>query len=433
MIDRRLFIAAAAAGTLALTVRRGRPGVDLGPVLYAWCGGVTTNSCRITVRTKIPSASVRLSVAREPDFSDALLSEARESLAETGCHLTFDVPKLSPRTSYHYGFDVGGEFVKAGLFRTFSEGAADFRVAFASCARTGSNSPVFDTIVRHHPDIFIHMGDFHYENIAEANPEARREAYAKVHAAQRQSNMYRHFPVAYMWDDHDYLANNSDGVVDTAAQKRARADARLVYQQCVPHYPLAAGTGDVAIGQAFTLGRARFLLTDNRSEKIPGQTMLGETQKKWFMEEIRAAKNQYPLIVWVNAVPWIGKPDPKEDFWSGFEAERRELADFFKAEGLAGRICILSGDSHMLTIDDGSNSDYATGGGMPIPVFQAAPLDQRPSFKGGPYSHPQSLISGQFGLMEVRDTGTEMRVRWEGRTMADRVAKGIVFEFVVGG
>ncbi|WP_020475402.1 alkaline phosphatase D family protein [Zavarzinella formosa] len=436
-MNRRVFIAAAAAGTLALTVRRSHPAGDLGPVMYAWCGAMTPVSCRVVVRTKFPSPTVRLIISQEEDFKDSTKSIAQASAEPTGCHLTFEVTKLSPKTVYFYGFEVTAdgktEWANVGRFQTFPEGAADFQVAFASCARTGSTSPVFDTIARNNPDLFIHMGDFHYENIALEAPALRRDAYALVHASETQSYLYRHFPIGYIWDDHDYLGNNTDGVAVTPAQKRAKTDARLTYQQCVPHYPLAFGDGDFPIGQAFTLGRARFILTDNRSEKIPGDTMLGVAQKKWFKDEIRAAKTKHPLIVWVNTVPWIGVPNSLVDFWAGYDAERRELADFFKAEGLAGRLCILSGDSHMLAIDDGSHSDYATGGGMPIPVFQAASLDQRPSAKGGPYSHPQIPGAGQFGLMQVRDNGKEIRVQWKGMTLDDKMAKGMGHEFIVKG
>ena len=433
MIDRRVFIAGAGAATLALTLRRRRPGVDLGPVRHAWCGAVTPTSCRIVAATRQPEPAVRWWLARNPDFSDAIPGEPTETRAEEGCLLSFAPANLEPRTTYHYGLEVGEQFVRTGSFRTFPAGPADFQVAFASCARTGSNSPVFEAIARHDPDLFVHMGDFHYENIATEAPAARRAAYARVLESPAQSFLYRHFPTAYMWDDHDYLGDNTDGVANTPARQRARADARRTYQQCVPHYPLAAGAGDVPIGQAFSLGRARFLLTDNRSEKIPGQTMLGEAQKKWFKEEIRSAKASHPLFVWVNSVPWIAPAEPIADLWGGFDAERRELADFFKAEGLAGRICILSGDAHMLAIDDGRNADYATGGGLPIPVFQAAPLDQRPSFKGGPYTHGPSLLSGQFGLMQVTDDGRDLRVRWKGMTLNDRPARGIEHEFVVRG
>src|SRR6185436_15112819 len=71
-----------------------------------------------------------------------------------------------------------------------------------------------------------------------------------------------------------------------------------------------------------------------------------------------------------------------EDHWSVFAAERREIADFIKDHHISG-VCILHGDSHMLAADDGTHSDYATGGGAPLPVMCAAPLDQEPSIKGG--------------------------------------------------
>ena len=48
---------------------------------------------------------------------------------------------------------------------------------------------------------------------------------------------------------------------------------------------------------------------------------------------------------------------------------------------LRGLVCILHGDSHMLAADDGSNADYATGGGAPLPVMCGGPLDQNPSIK----------------------------------------------------
>jgi phosphodiesterase/alkaline phosphatase D-like protein len=64
-----------------------------------------------------------------------------------------------------------------------------------------------------------------------------------------------------------------------------------------------------------------------------------------------------------------------DDHWGLFSTERREIADFIKANRIRG-LCILHGDSHMLAADDGRHSDYATGGGVRIPVMCAGPLDQ---------------------------------------------------------
>jgi phosphodiesterase/alkaline phosphatase D-like protein len=234
-----------------------------------------------------------------------------------------------------------------------------------------------------------------------------------------------------MWDDHDFLGSDSDGVAETPAQKAAITDARLAYQTAIPHYPLSFGSGDVPIAQAFSLGRVRFVFTDLRSARLPGKTVLGERQKKWFFDEVRAAKEKHRLIAWMSTIPWNGKADEKADNWAGFPAERTELADFFKAEGLAGRVCVLSGDAHMLAIDDGTNSDFATGGGMLIPVFQAASLDRKGSEKGGPYTHGTKPGRGQFGRMRVKDDGTRLRVEWTGMNAEGEVVKGMEHAFTV--
>ena len=116
-------------------------------------------------------------------------------------------------------------------------------------------------------------------------------------------------------------------------------------------------------------------------------------------------------------------PGADEDHWSAFATERREIADFIKANRIQG-LCILHGDSHMLAADDGSNTDYATGGGAPIPLMAAAPLDQNPSMKGGPYSQGVYRVRDKegesgFGLMTVTDKGTSIEVVFSGRNNKD--------------
>jgi hypothetical protein len=72
----------------------------------------------------------------------------------------------------------------------------------------------------------------------------------------------------------------------------------------------------------------------------------------------------------------------------------------------------------MLAADDGTHSDYATGGGAPLPVMCAAPLDQEPSIKGGPYSqgvYRMKKGEGGFGLLTVDDKGDRIDVSYSGR------------------
>jgi alkaline phosphatase D len=195
----------------------------------------------------------------------------------------------------------------------------------------------------------------------------------------------------------------------------------MTYQECVPHYPLVEGQGDVAIYQAFTVGRVRFLITDTRSERDPqddpgfNKTMLGKKQREWLITELGEGKSRYALMVWVNSVPWIGKVEENADEWFGYPNERAALGQFITDEGI-DNLCMLSADAHMIAIDDGSNNRSPNGAGR-FPVFQASPLDRRRSDKGGPYSHgsfPKS--SGQYGVFKVQDDGgASARVEWIGK------------------
>ena len=209
-------------------------------------------------------------------------------------------------------------------------------------------------------------------------------------------------PVAYVWDDHDW--GGADFTVP------GRNAAMETFRRYVPHYPLGSTTSSVY--QAFSIGRVRFVMTDSRSSRVPtGEepTMLGPEQKQWLLDELLAASATHALTVWVNPVPWISSEEPVDD-WNGFPDERAEIAEFIAANDLASGMCMVSGDAHMVALDDGTNSDYSTSGGAGFPVLHAAALDRPGSRKGGPYSHGAFPGGGQFGHLAVQDDGERLRL-----------------------
>jgi phosphodiesterase/alkaline phosphatase D-like protein len=345
----------------------------------------------------------------------------------------FHIDGLQPDTEYFYGFSAqaASSIEAAGRLRTFPDGAASFRFVFASCARTGSKHDVFNTILQYDPLFFLQVGDLHYRNIERNDCALFQKAYSEVFSSNVQGALYGNVPLIYVWDDHDFGPNNSDRFAP------GRIASRLTYQECVPHYPLAFGTGDVPICHAFSVGRVRFVVTDLRSERSrakspdgPDKTMLGSAQKEWFKRELLSAKSSFALIFWVSSVPWTGKSHTG-DGWAVFSNERQEIADFLQANGIRN-LCILSGDAHMLGADDGRNGDFASDGGAPVPSLQAAPLDREASFKGGPYSHGHYLPKrgeGCFGSVEVHDNGREISVLFIGRNHRDE--KKVSMSFTV--
>ncbi len=392
-------------------------------VEWVWSGAVTPSSA--TVKARVPGGRpVHLLASLHADLSDPIVSESQLPSVAAGNVVAVALERLRPGTVYHYAFAAGDEIDLAhrGRFRTFPAGPASFTVAFGSCATTGSSHPVWDAIRAADPLFFLHMGDFHYEDIASRRADPYRRAYSASLRAPRQARLYRSVPIAYVWDDHDFGGNSAD------ATSRGRRTVRQVYQEIVPHYSLAAGSGDVPIEQSFTAGRLRFVLTDLRSERTPrtapdspAKTALGAAQKAWWKDELRAARDAGQLAVWVSTIPWIGGPSTRGDGWGAYAGERRELATFLAAQRIENLVT-LSGDAHMVAIDDGSHSGYGPPGSLGFPVMHAAALDRSGSVKGGPYSEGafpnprrRRLDVGQFGLMRVRDDGgSAVCIDWSG-------------------
>ncbi len=400
------------------------------PVEFVWSGALQPTSVRVVAGLAPGTDSARLALTAGDAFDEPFFSAFQPADPDSRT-VSFTLGALEPDTPYRYAVEVDGalDTLRVGRFRTAPDGPASFRLIASGCALTGSDRPVFDVIRRQEPLFFLHLGDMHYENIEAADEEVYRDAYREVLASPAQAALFRDTPLAYMWDDHDFGPNNSD------RRAPGRDAAREVYQEMIPHYPLAAGSGNVPIFQSFAVGRIRFILTDLRSSRRPYRrgfrrvpTMMGGRQKDWFKQELLRAHQAGEVIVWVSSVPWIYRRNPESDSWGGYAEEREEIANFLKEHGIAN-IAIMAGDSHMIAMDDGTNSDYATDGGAPIPVIQAAPLDQAGSTKGGPYSEGEfptlSLFpphDGQWVLVEVEDDGgDEVCVAWTGyQTRWDR-------------
>ena len=236
--------------------------VDRGP----WSGGVTPTSAVVKSRVARAGMKTRLVFGEDKALRRAYATEPVLSTTNHGEVVSFHLQGLKPGTRYYYAMEVNGRLhrLKAGELRTFPEHPSSFSIAFASCARTASTSDVFDRIREHDPLFYLNMGDFHYLNIATNSRTRFRAGYDTVLNSPEQADLYRHVPFVYMWDDHDFGGNN------VGRSSRSHGAARLTYQEYVPHYPLAAGHGDVPIYQSFNVGRVKFILTDLRSERDRG-------------------------------------------------------------------------------------------------------------------------------------------------------------------
>jgi hypothetical protein len=345
---------------------------------------------------------------------------------------------MTPDTGYYWAVEHDGVLDASFTGQVHSHPVmgqpASFRIAAASCAGSApevpgvgtvlasnriSNHGVFSTIgdIEPRPLAFIHMGDMHYYDLGSgshgiaggASLSNYRESYRDVLDQPNQHGLYRKIPIDYVWDDHDYGPDNSDGT------HVGKANAQQAYRERVPHYSLAESQ---AIYHSFQIGRVLFMVSDTRSYRSPNsdtdspsKTMLGADQKLW-MSDLLLSSNA-SLLVWVMPSQWMGT---SSDTWASFQFEQAELVEMFGSTGWAEKMCIISGDIHSLAIDTGGNSP----GGFP--VFQFASLDSTPtaSVVNQYDTGPSQPGRNQYGTLDITDEGGQVTVTgtgWSGTSV----------------
>lgn len=395
-------------------------------VLWLWGGGAGPEG--FVARTKLTASatSVRLVVSQSPDLTDPVYSAPTVPTAQLVA--TLPVTGLQADRTYQYAVEIDGviDWTYTGTIRTHPPlgEPADFTIAAASCAGTGSpypvegsplvpdrvsNHPVFTEILSRDPLEFVHMGDMHYYDIGSGvhvtgySATQYRRAWDDVLAQGRQHALYRGAGLRYVWDDHDFGPNDSDRT------SLGRDAAIQVYREVVPHGPLAAGDGLQPIYQTWTIGRVQFVGLDARSDRDPfstpqgpTKTMLGDAQRIWF-EQILATSSAKAIVIVSPSVWW--EPN-RVDGWWDYQDEQQWVIDRINQYGWTGRVVIISGDVHSLAIDTGGNSP----GG--IPVYQFASMDS--TYGSTPQYHydtgPSLPGRGQYGTLRCRDMGARIEI-----------------------
>ena len=429
--------------------RRPNP-IEQSGVNWCWIGALKNNS--VTIKAKIRQdiiennnqfIQIKYSKYFQNWATENSVSSVPAEIALDAQIATFKLRDLEEDTRYYYIILAGGRrypqneseyltFKTVKIHQPYS-----FAIGCSSCAggeisqfvsKGVSNSKVFDIIRKQdNPslDLFIHMGDLHYRNdleflgLIEENIDDYRENYHEVMLQERQRNLYQNLPLAYVWDDHDYGSDDEDS---TYALKQVASQA---YREQFPHYYLP---NSGAIYQSFVIGRVRFIMTDCRFYQDPinneddiNKSLLGNEQREWLLKHLLQGKEQQAintedLTVWVNSIPWIASEDDEDTkSWNKYANERKVIANFIKQKEI-NKLLMISGDAHMLALDDGKEgtaNSYAEGGGGSFPVVHAASLSSKGSVKGGPYN--QSAIPGseQWGLLHFQDDGTNIEVKVE--------------------
>lgn len=299
-------------------------------------GAVEADRARLWVRTDGPR-EVEVAVVDQEHADAAVLSLVARPEVKDDFTTHFDVEGLRPNTRYRAFFDVDGEpAVRSASFRTAPVVGTPgvLRLGFGSCSR-GFPQPIFDVVRAERPDLFLFGGDNHYADSSDLGSH-----WAELRLALEDPSraaLLRETPTLAIWDDHDFVGNDSHG------GSPGGATALRAFED----YWANASLGTAAtpgVFSTFTWGDVELFLLDVRTYRSPpgdeDGSLLGEAQTAWLKERLRASKATFKLLVsgtiWSPSIgeTWEDVPDARED-----------LFDFLGRERIGG-VVLLAGDLH---------------------------------------------------------------------------------------
>ena len=335
-------------------------------------------------------------VARDERMADVVQSGTAIAAAALGHSVHVEVQGLEPGRWYWYRFRAGADESTVGRTRTLpapGSPAERLRFAFASCQHYEQG---YFTAYRHMAgddlDLVFHLGDYIYEYEGRDGRVRRhtgdeiellddyRNRYALYRSDPDLQAAHAAFPWVVTWDDHEVDNNYADAVSEEEGLPaelflRRRAVAYRAYYEHMPLRRASRPAGpNLQLYRAFAWGDlAGFHVLDTRQYRTdqpcgdrrgavcdgvldPAATLLGETQERWLLNGLAGSTARWNVIpqqvmmARIDFTPGAGE-SLSMDVWSGYEAARRRLMEFFAARRPANPL-VLTGDIHSNWVAD---------------------------------------------------------------------------------
>ncbi|MCO6450020.1 MAG: alkaline phosphatase D family protein [Caldilineales bacterium] len=367
-------------------------------------GDVTSTSAVLWTRCD-RAATVTLEIALNAGFAPLVKIGTAELNAENDFIARLDVSGLKPDIRYFYRWRSEGSVSPTGQFVTAPkpQQSADLRLAFTgdSDGTMIGGKPYYgsfkalDAARRDEPDFFVYLGDTIYSDstLRTTGPAITLADYRDAYKVNRQidalPDLLAVTSTYAIWDDHEVYNDFAGQTVNPARfanGRRAFLDYMPVRTSDLPEDPTCAGR---PLFRVFHWGSEAdiFILDERscRSEQVtaactapgglgadaapalpaatrlllglpanppagcraalndPARTMLGPVQKSLLKQGLRESTARFKFVISELAIQQIFIFP--YDRWEGYAAERRELLEFIRDEGI-DNVVFLSADLH---------------------------------------------------------------------------------------
>ena len=322
---------------------------------------------------------------------------------------------MQPFTLYYYRFIFAGVASRTGRFKTMPLPGAQMqqlRVAYVVCQDYSNGFyHAYGYLAQEEVDVVVHLGDYIYEYLSDGSAVAGsvrvvppypsgapypqnladyRHLYQVYRADLQQQAFHERFAMIQLWDDHEFFNDchqdyhedtPNPGETATTPKPLLRQQANQAWWEhglaAVAFNPNLDWENSIQVYRTFNFGNLldivvtderlyrdgppcgdienqRYLTTGCTALTDPSRTMLGATQKAWFLQQVTGSVATWKL--WANEVMLcqylIGPPGSSQveffdlDQWDGYPVERANLLGTIKAAGVQNFVTI-SGDAHL--------------------------------------------------------------------------------------
>lgn len=288
-------------------------------------------------------------------------------------------------------------------------------IAFGSCSYQNDPQPVWATIAKHKPDVFIHTGDTVYADTL--NAKSKKAAYDKMNREPHFKEFRKRFKFIGTWDDHDY------GMNDMGAEYRQKDISQRVYLDFLGEPADSERRKTPGVYDVYWLKKNQLniqvILLDVRyfrskpikavdkpfgyeSSNNPQKTILGKSQWQWLEHQLRQPADIRLLVSGFQVLP----VDHHGERWDVFSHERLRLFKLIRLTAANG-VIFISGDRHYAEIARLDYFDY------PLYEITSSALNQ--AWKKGPQKQKnryriKAAAVFNFGMLKIYKIGNYVAI-----------------------
>ena len=357
---------------------------------------------------------------------DELTQRSAELLLDKRCDFTghLTLHGLPEGSTVHFRSYVGDKpLAGAGRFNTPRSAGQSFLLAFSGDMEEKYKPfRIFEAMAAAKPDYFVHLGDTCYADHPRRDFAPTVAHYRRKHANIRADRPLQAFlsqcATYAIWDDHE-IENDAHGGLPQMP----------IAEQVFREYWPCASVDTIGLYRALNLSPEvdLFILDTRRFRSVQAmpdsaeKTMLGTTQKRWFLDRLKKSTATFKLVA--TSVPFHGG---SQDAWGNYKTERDEVTAFIQREKIAN-VVMISADYHFAR----EWSNKRTG----IHEFVAGPLASFLTFEKSPearerHSKGPHFVFGDdfnFGLLHYDGQRNALTVSYR-----DSVGKELFATVIAG-